>query len=81
MSPLGNIAGEVTMQQLLANDQLVPGLRGADLKVGQGEVIRLVDLSQQTVNHNGSPTTSLAATSSRTTGCRPSSASASAASS
>jgi hypothetical protein len=41
------------MQQLLANDQLIPGLRGAYLKLGQGEAIRFGDLSQLTVNHNG----------------------------
>jgi hypothetical protein len=39
------------MQELLTHDQLVPGLRGAYLKVGQGDVIRFADLSQLTINH------------------------------
>lgn len=51
--PLGNITGEVTMRELLANNQLVPGMRGAYLKIGRGEGIRCSDLSQLTINHNG----------------------------
>jgi hypothetical protein len=41
------------MQELLANNQRVPGMRGAYLKVGRGEAIRFSDLSQLTINHNG----------------------------
>jgi hypothetical protein len=41
------------MQELLANNQLVPGLRGAYLKVKPGETIRFGDLSQLTINHSG----------------------------
>ncbi|MGH7168999.1 MAG: hypothetical protein ACRELG_01810 [Gemmataceae bacterium] len=41
------------MQELLANNQLVPGMRGAYLKVGHGAAIRFSDLSQLTINHNG----------------------------
>jgi hypothetical protein len=52
-SPVGNITGEVTMRELLANDQLVPGMNGAYLKVSKGEAIRFGDLSQLTINHNG----------------------------
>jgi hypothetical protein len=52
-SPVGNISGEVTMQDLLANNQLIPGMQGAYLKVRPGDVIRFVDLSQLTINHNG----------------------------
>lgn len=51
-SPVGNITGEVTMQELLANNQLVPGIQGVYLKVGQGEAIRFSDFSQLTINHN-----------------------------
>jgi hypothetical protein len=50
---LGNIAGEVTMKELLANDQRVPGMRGAYLKVGQREAIHFGDLSQLTIDHGG----------------------------
>src|SRR6266852_5696061 len=53
MWPLGNITGEVTIQELLVNHQLVPGLRGAYLKVGKGEAIHFGDLSQLTIDHNG----------------------------
>lgn len=52
-SPRGNINRQVAMEELLANKQLVPGMRGADLKVRPGEVIRFGDLSQLTVNHHG----------------------------
>jgi hypothetical protein len=41
------------MQELLANNQLVPGMRGAYLKLGKGEVIRFADVAQLTINHNG----------------------------
>ncbi len=55
--PLGNITREVTIQELLANDQLVPGLRGAYLRpgnVGRNRTgIRYEDISQLTINHNG----------------------------
>jgi hypothetical protein len=50
---LGNIVGEVTMKELLANDQLVPGMRGAYLKVGQREALHFGDLSQLTIDHSG----------------------------
>jgi hypothetical protein len=53
MWPLGNITGEVTIQDMLANSQLVPGMRGAYLKVGRGEAIRFGDLAQLTIDHNG----------------------------
>lgn len=53
VSPLGNITGDVTMQELLANNQLVPGMRGAYLKLGKGGVIQLGALSQLTIDHNG----------------------------
>ena len=52
-SPLGNVTGDVTVQELLVDSQLIPGLRGAYLKVGPGEVIRLADLAQLTINHHG----------------------------
>jgi len=52
-APLGNINGEVTMQQLLANTQLVPGMRGAYLRVEPGQGIRFADLSQLTIDHKG----------------------------
>ena len=41
------------MPELLADNQLVPGLRGAYLKVRPGEAIRFADLSQLTINHHG----------------------------
>jgi hypothetical protein len=41
------------MQELLADSQLVPGMRGAYLKVKPGEAIHFVDLAQLTINHNG----------------------------
>jgi hypothetical protein len=41
------------MQELLANNQLVPGMRGVYLKVGQGEPVRFSALSQLTTNHHG----------------------------
>src|SRR5258708_5783680 len=53
MWPLGNITGEVTIKELLANHQLVPGVRGAYLKVGKREAIHFGDLSQLTIDHNG----------------------------
>jgi hypothetical protein len=52
-SPLGNVIGEVTMQELLANNQLVPGMRGAYLKLRSGETVRFGDLFQLTINRNG----------------------------
>jgi hypothetical protein len=53
MWPLGNISGEVTIQELLANHQLVPGVRGAYLKVSKREAIHFGDLSQLTIDHYG----------------------------
>jgi hypothetical protein len=53
MWPLGNLTREVTIQELLADDQLVPGMRGAYLKVGIREAIHFGDLSQLTINHGG----------------------------
>jgi hypothetical protein len=41
------------MQELLANNQFVPGMNGAYLKLGKGEAIRFGELSQLTINHNG----------------------------
>jgi hypothetical protein len=52
-SPPGNITGEVTMADLLANNQLVPGMQGAYLKVRQGDLIHFGELSRLTINHNG----------------------------
>lgn len=53
MSPLGNLTGAVTMQELLANSQMIPGIRGAYLRVGNRETIRFGDLAQLTIDHNG----------------------------
>jgi hypothetical protein len=41
------------MPELLANNQLVPGVIGVQLKVRPGEAINLSDLWQLTINHNG----------------------------
>ena len=49
--PLGNISGEVSVQELLSNNQLIPGLRGATLKVEKGTAIRFADIFQLTINH------------------------------
>lgn len=52
-SQLGNVTGEITMQELLIDNRLVPGMRGAYLKINPGEPIRFSDFSQLTINHNG----------------------------
>jgi hypothetical protein len=41
------------MRELLADNRLVPGLRGAYVQVSPGEAIRFADLSQLTINHQG----------------------------
>jgi hypothetical protein len=41
------------MHELLANDRLVPGLRGAYLRVSRGQAIGFADLSQLTIDHHG----------------------------
>jgi hypothetical protein len=53
LPPLGNISGEVTMQELLSNRQLIPGMLGANLKVEKGAAICFADLAQLTINHDG----------------------------
>ncbi|MFO0852426.1 MAG: RHS repeat-associated core domain-containing protein [Gemmataceae bacterium] len=57
-SPVGNINRSVTMQELLADSTLVPGMKGAyvDVPVLGGRTkngILFEDLSQLTINHNG----------------------------
>lgn len=53
-SPLGNITRPVTIQELLADSNLVPGMRGAYVEVpvgGRNFGIRFEDISQLTINH------------------------------
>jgi hypothetical protein len=52
----GNISGEITIQELLADNQRVPGAQGAYVRLqpAQGiRGIRFADLSQLTINHQG----------------------------
>jgi hypothetical protein len=55
-SLIGNLTGEITIQELLADNQLVPGMRGAYVRLDPGQgarSIHFVDISQLTINHAG----------------------------
>jgi hypothetical protein len=52
-SPLGNIAGEVTIQDLLADPQLVPGMRGAYLRVDPVHGLSYDDISRIAISRGG----------------------------
>jgi hypothetical protein len=55
-TPVGNITRAVTIQELLADSTLVPGMIGAQIlvpKSGRYYGIRFADLSQLTINHLG----------------------------